>query len=38
METITGKINPFPDAHSSVAHQQQDIGGQIIEAEQFLLN
>jgi len=38
MEAIIGKINTFPDAHSGVAHQQQDIGGQIIAAEQFLLN
>jgi len=32
------KINTFPDTHSGVAHQVQDIGGQIIAAEQFLLN
>ena len=38
METIIGKINTFPDAHSRGAHQQQDIGGQIIAPEQFLLN
>ena len=38
MEAIIGKIDTFPDAHSGVAHQQQDIGGQIIAAEQFLLN
>ena len=38
MEAIIGKIGAFPDAHSGVAHQQQDIGGQIIAAEQFLLN
>jgi hypothetical protein len=38
METIIGKINTFTDAHSGMAYQQQDIGGQIIAAEQFLLN
>jgi hypothetical protein len=38
MEAVIRKINTFPDAHSGVAHQQQDIGGQIIAAEQFLLN
>ena len=38
MEAIIGKIGTFPDAHSGVAYQQQDIGGQIIAAEQFLLN
>jgi hypothetical protein len=38
MEVIIGKINTFPDAHSGMAHQQQDIGGQIIAAEQFLVN
>src|SRR5438874_2382723 len=38
MEAIIGKINTLSDAHSGVADQQQDIGGQIIAAEQFLLN
>jgi len=38
MEAIKGKINAFPDAHSGVAHQQQDVGGQVITAEQLLLN
>jgi hypothetical protein len=38
MEAVIRKINTFPDAHSGVAHQQQDIGGQIIAAEEFLLN
>src|ERR1700719_132390 len=38
MEAIIGEIGTFPDAHSGVAHQQQDIGRQVIAAEQFLLN
>ena len=38
MEAVIGKIGTFPNAHSGVAHQQQDIGGQIVAAEQFLLN
>jgi hypothetical protein len=38
MKAIIGKINTFPDAHSGVAHQEEDIGGQIIAVEQFLLN
>jgi hypothetical protein len=35
MEAIVGQINTFPDAHSGVAQQQEDIGGQIIAAEQW---
>ena len=38
VEAIIGKIGTFPDAHSGVAQQQEDVGGQIIAAEQFLLN
>jgi hypothetical protein len=38
MDAVVLKINTFPDTHSGVAHQQQDIRGQIIAAEQFLLN
>ena len=38
VEAIIGKIDTFPDAHSGVADQQQYIGGQIVAAEQFLLN
>jgi hypothetical protein len=38
MEAIIGKVNTFPNAHSGVAHKQQHIGGQVITAEQFLLN
>ena len=38
MEAIIGKINTFSDAHSGVALQQEHIGGQIVAAEQFLLN
>jgi hypothetical protein len=38
MEAVIRKIDTFPDAHSGMAHQQQDIGGQIIAAEQFRLN
>ena len=38
VEAIIGKIDTFADAHSGVAQQQQDIGGQIIAAEQFLLD
>ena len=38
VEAIIGKINRLPNAHSGVAQQQEDIGGQIIAAEQFLLN
>jgi hypothetical protein len=37
-EAILGQIDTFPDAHSGVAHPQQDLGGQIIAAEQFRLN
>ena len=38
MEAIIGKIGTLPDTYSGVAQQQQDVGGQIIVAEQFLLN
>ena len=38
VQAIIGKVGTFPDAHSGLADQQQDIGGQIIAAEQFLLN
>jgi hypothetical protein len=38
VQAIIGKINTLPDAHSGVAQQQEHIGGQIIAAEQFLLN
>ena len=38
VEAIVGKIDAFPDAHTGVAKQQQDVGGQIIAAEQFLLD
>ena len=38
VEAIIGKIGTFADAHPGVAQQQEDIGGQIIAAEQFLLD
>ncbi len=38
VEAIIGKIGTFADAHSSVALQQEHSGGQIVAAEQFLLN
>lgn len=38
VEAVISKIGTFADAHSGVAQQQEDIGGQIIAAEQFLLN
>ena len=38
VEAIIGKIGTFPDAHSGVAQQQEDVGRQIVAAEQFLLD
>jgi len=38
VEAIIGKIGTFADAHSGVALQQEYIGGQIVAAEQFLLD
>ena len=38
VEAIISKIDTFADAHSGVALQQEDIGGQIVAAEQFLLD
>ena len=37
VETIEGKIDGFADAHAGVAKQQEDVGAEIIAAEQFLL-
>ena len=38
VEAVIGKIDTFTDAHTGVAQQQEDIGRQIIAAEQFLLD
>src|SRR5215469_15967632 len=38
VEAIIDKIGTFADAHSGVALQQEHIGGQIVAAEEFLLN
>jgi hypothetical protein len=38
VEAIIGKIGTLADAHSGVALQQEHIGGQIVAAEQFLLD
>ena len=38
VEAIIGKIGTFADAHTGMAQQQEDVGGQIIAAEQFLLD
>jgi hypothetical protein len=32
-----GEVGAFPDAHFGMAQQQEDVGGQIITADQFLL-
>ena len=37
-KAIPGKVDRFTDAHTGMAQQQEDIGGQIIAAEQFLLD
>ena len=38
VEAIIGKVGTFTDAHTGVAQQQEDVGRQIIAAEQFLLD
>jgi hypothetical protein len=38
VEAIIGKIGTFANAHSGVALQQEHIGGQIVAAEEFLLD
>ena len=37
-KAIPGKVDTFPDAHTGMAQQQEDIGGQIVAAEQLLLD
>jgi len=37
VEAIVCEIGTFPDAHPGMAQQQEDVGGQIITADQFLL-
>ena len=37
VEAIEGKVGCFTNAHASVSEQQEDIGGEIVAAEQFLL-
>ena len=37
VETIEGEIDGFADAHAGVAEQQEDVGAEIVAAQQFLL-
>src|SRR5579863_7060789 len=37
VEAIEGQVGRFADAHAGVTEQQQDVGGEVIAAEQFLL-
>jgi hypothetical protein len=37
-KAIPGKIYTFADAHTSVAQQQEDVGRQVVAAEQLLLD
>jgi hypothetical protein len=37
VEAIEGKVGRFADAHTGVSKQQEDIGAQIVAAQQFLL-
>ena len=38
VEAIEGKVGRFSNAHARVPKQQEDVSGQIIAAEQFLLD
>ena len=37
-KAIPGKIDTFTDAHTGVAQQQEDVGGQVVATEQLLLD
>jgi hypothetical protein len=37
VEAIEGKVGRFADAHAGVAKQKQDVGAEIVAAQQFLL-
>jgi len=37
VETIEGKVGRFADAHAGVTKQQEDVGAEIVAAQQFLL-
>ena len=37
-KAIIGKVDTFTDAHTGMAQQQEDIGRQIVAAEQLLLD
>ena len=37
-KAIAGQIDTFTDAHTGVAQQQEDVGRQIVAAEQLLLD
>ena len=37
-KAIPGKVDTFTDAHTGVAQQQEDVGRQIVAAEQLLLD
>jgi hypothetical protein len=37
-KAIPGKVDTFTDAHTGMAQQQEDVGGQIIAEEQLLLD
>ena len=38
VEAITGKVGTFTDAHTGMAQQQEDVGRQVVAAEQLLLD
>ena len=37
-KAIPGKVNTFTDAHTGMAQQQEDVGRQVVAAEQLLLD
>jgi len=37
VEAIEGKVGRFADAHARVTKQQEDVGAEIVAAQQFLL-
>ena len=37
-KAILGKVGTFTDAHTGMAQQQEDVGRQIVAAEQLLLD
>jgi len=38
VQAIVGEVGAFSDAHPGVAQEQEDVGGEVVPAEQLLLD